>query len=118
MLPSLHHLALRSADVVGLAAFYQEMFELTVARDTAPRSIWLQLGGGAVLMIEAREAGEPAPDSNSMEMMAVATTKEGRATFRARAMVRGCLDGETASTVYARDPEGRRVAVSCYDVRS
>ncbi|MFN2375184.1 MAG: VOC family protein [Candidatus Binatia bacterium] len=111
---SLHHLALRSADVAALAAFYREVFGVTVMRENLPRSLWLGLGGDAVLMIEAREAGEPPPPSGSMELVAFRVDEATRALVKRRAVERGCHDGDTEFTVYLRDPEGRRLAVSTY----
>jgi len=112
----LHHLAMRSADVTALAAFYCEMFSMKVVRDALPRSRWLGLGGEAVLMIEAREAGEPAPAAASMELVAFRVDEAAKGVIRRTAVERGCYDGETDCTVYLRDPEGRRVAVSTYDL--
>lgn len=115
MLPSLHHLALRTRDVAGLAEFYSHLLGLDVVRESLPRSTWLGLGDDAVLMIEAREDGEPAPSPGTMELFALRVDAGERAAVRQRAIEAGCFDGETAFTVYLRDPEGRRVAVSTYD---
>lgn len=111
---SLHHIALRTPDVTGLARFYREVFELTVAREQPGYSVWLALDG-AVLMIEARAPDEPAVPSHSMELMAFRVTAEGRARVRETLSQMGVsLDGETAYTTYFRDPDGRRVGVSTY----
>jgi catechol 2,3-dioxygenase-like lactoylglutathione lyase family enzyme len=114
----LHHLALRSTDVRALADFYREVFAMTVVRDAMPRSLWLGLGGDSVLMIEAREPGEPAPAAGSMELVAFRVDEAAKALVRRKAVERGCFDGETEFTVYLRDPEGRRVAVSTFDLAS
>jgi catechol-2,3-dioxygenase len=111
-----HHLVLRTSDVTGLAAFYCEMFDLIVARDLLPRALWLGLAQDSMLMIEAREAGEPEPAPGSMEMFALRVTPSVREVMKQRALARGCFDGETAETVYVRDPEGRRVGVSSFDL--
>lgn len=112
----LHHLAMRSADVTALAAFYCEVFSMKLVRDARPKSQWLGLGGEAVLMIETREAGEPAPAAGSLELVAFRVDEAGKAAIRRKAVERDCFDGETQFTVYLRDPEGRRVAVSTYDL--
>src|SRR5690242_19748213 len=104
-----HHLALRTSDVVGLAAWYREMFDIVEARDLLPRSIWLGLAHDSMLMIEARGDDEPAPSPGSMEMFAMRVTPSFRELIKQRAVDRGCYDGETEHTVYVRDPEGRRV---------
>lgn len=110
----LHHLALRTADVDGLVRFYRDVLGFVEVRDSRPRSVWLALGDDAVLMVEVRDAGEPALAAGSLELAAFATDDEGKARVRAEALRRGCFDGETSFTVYLRDPEGRRVGVSTY----
>lgn len=112
---AVHHLAFRTADVAALAAFYRDVLGLEVVREALPRSLWLGLGGDAVLMIEAREAGEAAVPAGTMEMVALRVDDEERARVRERALALGIHDGETAFTVYLRDPDGRRVGVSTYD---
>ena len=114
----LHHLALRTTDVAALAAFYREVFGFALVREVAPRSLWLGLGGGAVLMIEAREAGETAAAPGSMELIAFRVDRETRASIGRKAREFGCYDGETAFTVYLRDPDGRRLGASTYDFAS
>lgn len=118
MTMTLHHLALRTGDVPGLADFYREVLGFEVVRRALPRSLWLGLGGDAVLMVEAREAGEPPVPEGSMELVAFRVSEKVRDVVRRKAAERGCLDGETAFTTYLRDPDGRRVAVSTYDLKS
>ena len=115
---SLHHLALRTSDVSTLAAFYTQMLGLEVVRESSPRSVWLGLGEGAVLMIEARDAGEVPAATGSMELVAFRVDDDAKAAVRRRAAERGCADGETEFTVYFRDPDGRRVGVSTYDLEA
>ena len=111
---SLHHIALRTRDVSGLARFYREVFELTVAREQPGYSVWLALDG-AVLMIEARAPGEPDVPPNSMDLTALRVTPDGRERVRETLRQMGVsLEGETAYTTYFRDPDGRRVGVSTY----
>ncbi len=111
---SLHHIALRTRDVAGLARFYRAVFALTVAREQPGYSVWLALDG-AVLMIEARAPGEPDVPAGSMELTAFRVTAEGRERVRETLRMMGVsLDGETAYTTYFRDPDGRRVGVSTY----
>lgn len=116
--PLLHHLALRTASIEAVALFYQQILGLAVVRDARPRSLWLRLGGGALLMIEALGPGEPAPDPASMEMFAFAVTDAEKARVRGEAVERGCFDGESAWTVYLRDPDGRRLGVSTWKEES
>jgi catechol 2,3-dioxygenase-like lactoylglutathione lyase family enzyme len=110
----LHHLALRSRDVPSLLRFYQQWFQLEVARDALPRSVWLSLGPGSVLMIEAAAVDEPGVPVGSQEFLAFRVSSERRTALRAELLAAGMLEAETAHTLYFRDPEGRRVGVSSY----
>lgn len=116
MKPALHHLAMRTKDLAALAAFYREMLGLEIVRDASPHSLWLGLGGDEVLMIEARADGEPGVPPGSMELVALRVSVEQKDAVARRARERGCYDGETAFTVYFRDPDGRRIGVSTYDL--
>jgi catechol 2,3-dioxygenase-like lactoylglutathione lyase family enzyme len=112
--PRLHHLALRAKDVVATVRFYADVLGLREVRSDLPRSVWLGLGAGAVLMVEAREKPEPAVPAGSLELFALRVSEQRRAAIRELARTSNCLDGETAHTVYLRDPDGRRVGVSTY----
>lgn len=113
-MPAIHHLALRTRDVEQLVTFYREWFELQVARDRRPRSVWLALGASAVLMIERAEPSEPSPDPSSLELLAFAISDAQRPLLRERLRRAQLLEAETEYTLYFRDPDGRRVAASCY----
>jgi len=110
----LHHIAIRASDVEAMQEFYASMLGLEIVRDQRPRSVWLGLADGAVLMIEARDAGEPAVVAGSRELVAFRASPASKAAVRERALRAGCFDGETEHTVYLRDPEGRRLGVSTY----
>jgi catechol 2,3-dioxygenase-like lactoylglutathione lyase family enzyme len=110
----IHHLALRAGSVDVTAAFYREVFGLAVVRDERPRSLWLGLADGSVLMIEARCAGEPGIPLASCELFALRVFSARKEAIKTLARARGCFDGETEHTVYLRDPDGRRVAASTY----
>ena len=113
-MPEVHHLALRTADVERLAAFYTEVLGLEPVRTELPRAVWLALAGGAMLMIEARDPGEPGVPAGSLELFAFRVSPERKLEVRATARARACYDGETEFTVYLRDPDGRRLGVSTY----
>jgi catechol 2,3-dioxygenase-like lactoylglutathione lyase family enzyme len=110
----LHHLALRTPDVSRLVTFYRAWFGLDVARDAAPRAVWLALDPMAVLMIEQAQPGEPGIPGGSLELLALALSSEERAALRERLVRAGLLEAETQHTLYFRDPDGRRVGVSSY----
>ena len=110
----IHHVALRTVDLERLERFYAGVLGLRVVRrDYARGSVWLALGLGpdaaaAVLMLERAAPGEPPIPWGSKELVAFAVDDLG--PWRARVAV----EAETAHTLYFRDPDGRRVAVSTY----
>jgi hypothetical protein len=91
---------------------------LEIVRDTRPKSVWLGLADGAVMMIEARRGQEPPIPPGSMELVAFRVTAAEKDRVRDLTRARGCFDGETAHTVYFRDPDGRRVGVSTHPLMS
>lgn len=109
-----HHLALRTRNVDALCAFYRTWLGSEIVRDARPRSVWLLLAPGSVLMLEQAELHEPVPDPRSLELMAFAVTAEERVRLRARLVAKGLLEAETEHTLYVRDPEGRRLGFSSY----
>jgi catechol 2,3-dioxygenase-like lactoylglutathione lyase family enzyme len=110
----LHHLALRTGDVERTLVFYREMFSLEIVRDARPKSVWLGLGDGSVIMIEARGDAEPPVPAGSFELAAFRVDPAEKSRIREASRARGCFDGETEHTVYFRDPDGRRLGVSTH----
>jgi catechol 2,3-dioxygenase-like lactoylglutathione lyase family enzyme len=115
---AIHHLALRARDVEVTARFYTELLGLEEVRAERPRTVWLGLAEGGVLMVEATSDGEPRVPVGSMDLFAFRVTDAERRTIREASRARGCFDGETTHTVYLRDPDGRRVAVSTHPLTS
>jgi glyoxylase I family protein len=113
----IHHLALRTGDVPRLEAFYRDIVGLTLAHDARPHgapSVWLS-AGEARFMIEPRGDDEPRTDPRSMELVAFAIDPGERAVFEARLDGAGvAVEQRTDFTLYFRDPDGRRIAVSHY----
>jgi catechol 2,3-dioxygenase-like lactoylglutathione lyase family enzyme len=110
---SFHHVALRSADVARLERFYVGVLGLRVVRRDAVRGhVWLGVGGG-VLMLEVAGAGEPSVAAGTRELIAfaVADCDPWRSRLDGAAIA---IEEETVHTLYFRDPDGRRVAVSSY----
>jgi catechol 2,3-dioxygenase-like lactoylglutathione lyase family enzyme len=110
----LHHIAIRATDVDKSLEFYTSVLGLGIVRDQRPRSVWLGLSDGSVLMIEARGPGEPTVPAGSLELTAFRVSPADKAAIRERAIRVGCFDGETEHTVYLRDPEVRRLGVSTF----
>jgi glyoxylase I family protein len=117
----IHHLAMRTRDVAALAHFYTAHVGLTVVRRHegtgeagGTRAIWLAAGDAVVMIEHAREA-EPTVPERTMELVAFALPAEERAHRKIALAAAGIpLEGETAHTLYIRDPDGRRVGLSDY----
>lgn len=124
--PPLHHVALGARDVSVVAAFYRDVVglpELTrhFSDDGSLRSVWLALGGGAVLMVE-RTSDEPRAVTGvgaGPFLLAFRIVAEERARWEERLERAGApIESRTEKTSYARDPEGNRVAVSFYSLEA
>jgi catechol 2,3-dioxygenase-like lactoylglutathione lyase family enzyme len=104
----IHHAALRTTDLPRLERFYRDVLGFRVSRrDDARGSVWLD-AGGAVLMLERAEPGDPAVPPGTKELLAFAV--DDKEPWRSRVDV----EAETPHTLYFRDPDGRRLAVSSY----
>lgn len=117
----LHHLALGAQDVVKVANFYAQAFELPVFEthlyaDRSVRSIWLELSQG-VLMIERAE-GSPhlvRRIGSGLFLIAFQVSEAEKDACQQRVIAAGGqLDGSSEHSIYARDPENNRIAVSSY----
>jgi len=117
----LHHLALGTQDVGKLAHFYCTALELTeLARhdDEAGelRSVWLDLGG-SVLMIEHTQESPRRVEGIGAGpfLIAFAVSAEERTRFEQRLTDAGSsIESRSNWTSYTRDPDGNRIAISCY----
>ncbi|HSC87580.1 MAG TPA: VOC family protein [Polyangiaceae bacterium] len=117
----LHHLALGARDVERLAGFYARAFGL---RETnrheeggRVRSIWLELGPGARLMIERSEQGRPPVEGvgAGLFLLAFSVEPQQRVALEQQLEELGSpIESRTGHSSYARDPEGNRIAISCY----
>jgi catechol 2,3-dioxygenase-like lactoylglutathione lyase family enzyme len=117
-----HHLAIQVRDVERVTAFYREVLGFSELKrhyraDGSLRSVWVEVPGGGFLALE-EVSGEPEPgpfrnERPGLFLLAFRIPRSARAgaveTF-ARAGVP--LENETKWTLYVRDPEGNRVALS------
>jgi catechol 2,3-dioxygenase-like lactoylglutathione lyase family enzyme len=111
-----HHLAFRTDDVARLERFYVEGLGLALVRRNGERSVWLD-AGGALVMLERREDGEPGIAPGSMEMTAFTIAPDARAVCCERLERAGiAIEASTEFTLYVRDPDGRRIGLSSYPV--
>lgn len=109
-----HHIALRTRDLPRAERFWVEVVGLAVRRRSGERAVWLGMDD-AVLMLERAEPGEPRVPEGSMELLALRVDDAGRAAFEARCAAAGvAVEARTEHTSYARDPDGRRLAVSTH----
>lgn len=119
-----HHLALGARDLERVAAFYRDLLGLReVSRHHEPggrlRSIWLDLGG-PVLMLE--HTGEPARRVRGVGagpfLLALAAEPSDRLALESSLALSGFpIEARTEHTIYLRDPEGNRVALSSYPLQ-
>lgn len=117
-----HHLALQVHALDEVAAFYREVLGLPErerhhAPDGTVRSIWLGFPGGFLAL--ERVESPPLPDPRFRDgrpglfLLALRIDAADRARVRAELERRNLpLVHETRWTLYVRDPEGNRVALS------
>jgi len=109
-----HHLAFRTRDLTKLERFYTDALGLSIARRDGERSVWLR-AGGTILMLEQAEEGEPDVLPASKELVAFGIEAPDVGRWRRVLEASGiALEGETAFTLYFRDPDGRRIGLSHY----
>lgn len=121
---ALHHIALGARDVERVAAFYREVLGLPeqqrhLADDGSLRSVWLQLSAEATLMIEKTDRHQNPPPFGVTPpgpfLLAFRIDESELRAFEARLVAEGSpIEGRTAHSSYARDPEGNRIAISFY----
>ncbi len=116
----IHHLAILVADLAGAEAFYCGVLGFRIERrwaekDGTTRSIWLKVGNDALLMLEKAEpkAARRAEGGGGWHMLAFTIDATDRARLEAKLAKRGiAIEGRTDYTLYFRDPEGNRLALS------
>jgi catechol 2,3-dioxygenase-like lactoylglutathione lyase family enzyme len=111
----IHHVALRVADPSRSAAFYAGLLGLGERRREEAagtlRAVWLDAGGAVVMLERSLRGSGPADGSGHVLALAV----EDLAIWEARLHERGiAIDDRTAHTLYFRDPDGHRVALSTH----
>jgi catechol 2,3-dioxygenase-like lactoylglutathione lyase family enzyme len=104
---------MRTEHLDRLERFYVDVLGLSlVRRDDARGSVWLD-AAGAMVMLERAGPDEPRPPPRSRELVAFAV--DDKESWRARLTMAGvAIEDETPHTLYFRDPDARRVAVSTF----
>jgi glyoxylase I family protein len=117
-----HHLALQVRALAPMVAFYREVLGLPViaehpGEDGQPRSVWMGIPG-AFLALETVTGPAPPPapfrtGTPGWFLVALRIAPADRSRVRAElARARVEVEHETRWTLYVRDPEGNRVALS------
>ena len=117
----LHHVALRCNDLEGCERFYADVLGLPVLKrwpgeGGGDRSVWMSLGRGFLALERATRPVEDAPFEDApagWQVVALAIRPSERAAWKERLSTRGVsLERESPWTLFLRDPEGNRVALS------
>ncbi|HLL82288.1 MAG TPA: VOC family protein [Longimicrobium sp.] len=117
-----HHLAIQVRDLERVTAFYRDVLGLAEqARHHRPdgslRAVWMGLPDGGFLALEAAD-GEPVPEEfrhprPGLFLLSLRIAREERQAAVEELARHGVqVLHETRWTVYFRDPEGNRVALS------
>jgi glyoxylase I family protein len=110
----IHHIALRTADVARLERFYVDVLGLPVAARHGDRSVWLDADGVFVMLEKAGE-DEPGISARTMELVAFGIEADKLSACLGKLATAGVgVEACTEYTLYFRDPDGRRVALSHY----
>ncbi len=105
-----HHLALRVKDLEACRHFYAATLGLELI-SRQEHAVWLRMGD-AVLMLERSLRGKGSEEGSGHVL---ALEVSDLASWEARLAAAGVeVDDRTAATLFFRDPEGHRVAVSVY----
>lgn len=115
-----HHIALLVRDLPAAEAFYAGVLGLRVERrwpesDGSLRSVWLALGNDMLLMLEkASPADAPRGDMGAgLHLLAFTIAAADRGRIEQELTRRRiAIEKRSDYTLYARDPEGNRIAFS------
>jgi catechol 2,3-dioxygenase-like lactoylglutathione lyase family enzyme len=108
----IHHLALRVRDLEASRSFYAGLLGLQELKRDGSRSLWLR-AGDAVLMLERSLRGK-GPGEGSGHVLALAAGDLER--WEERLTAAGIpIDDRTPHTLFVRDPDGHRVALSVFE---
>lgn len=123
-MPALHHIALGAQNIERLADFYQDFFALDALKihyddHGELRSIWLDLSPGILMLEKSAHTDAPLKDmalGKGPFLLAFTIDKKDKEKFLQKLTEQNLsLEGQTDFTLYFRDPEHNRIAVSTYD---
>ena len=112
-----HHIAVQVNDLERSRAFYVDVLGLVEVR-RQPHSIWVQ-AGPSIVMLEKCSGEAPPPafksDAQGLHLFALGIAANERESWRGRLANAGHpVIHETGFTLYVRDPDGVRIALSHY----
>ena len=122
-MPALHHIALGAQDIERLADFYQDFFALNALKihydnDGELRSIWLDLSPGILMIEKSAHINAPLEDmalGKGPFLLAFTIEEKDKEKLLQKLTAQNLpLEGQTDFTLYFRDPEDNRVAISWY----
>lgn len=124
-----HHVAIQVRDLERARAFYVDVLGLPQTR-RQPHSIWVEADGVILMLEHAADLANPAvpavpavpagppPWKSTMaglHLLALTIGADERGAWRAKLTAAGApIEGETAFTLYTRDPDGTRIGLSSY----
>lgn len=115
MRPSgVHHVAVIVRDLARAEDFYSRLLGMPVIARHAdeggrPRSVWVDLGGGAFLAVELEDAAPAA----GLHCIALSIPESDRSAWIERLESAGFpICKRTSFTIYARDPDGNLLGLS------
>ena len=118
---SLHHVAIGAYDIEVMARFYRVYFQLEESdrhqdENGDCRSIWLSAGQTTLMMERIGSLPSPAPlMRQGAFLLAFSMEPDEREAMKVRLTTAGVfIESESACSMYFRDPEGNRVAVTHY----
>jgi len=120
---AINHVALRCGDLERCEGFYRKVLGLEVLRrwpaeGGGDRSVWLSLGAGTPFLALEREEGTAgegpgAAGARGWHVVAFAIERSARPDWEARLAGLGVeIERKTRWSLFLRDPEGNRVALS------
>lgn len=121
---ALHHLAIKVVDLEVCEKFYSQVLGLKPSKfpsdeNGSVRSVWLQSETVILMLEQVEKAAKPTKSSASVKpglhLIAFAIGRFERNQWKERLIMNDVsIEAESDFTIYFRDPEGNRVALSHY----
>ena len=110
---NIHHIALKIKNLALCENFYRDVLQLKVLKKNESRSVWFDLSG-TILMIEKTD-GPLSKAEKGWHLLALAMQPDQRDAWKKRLADHGVeIESESPYSLYFRDPEQNRLALSHY----